>query len=330
VAEAWATKNTTTPTEITSIAFGSTCSGESVPDTITVRLERPQTTFFATVLGISSATVNVCATARTGMARGGPGLLPIGLLYENPSVPDDVCYYNGNSDFWYDPTDGLNRSYAVGGVDEECIIKIKRPNNDNTWAPGATGPIRLDDPSSSVDPDNYDADCEFEDGAGGSGYGENIEEGSECSYARNDWIRPLPGAQVGQTCSSFDTLLDDHLTSDAPHAGHNINDVFKDPVVVNGDYLYTVVDSTNPHFGVVPIVTTPAGGASEDVQIMRFVTVYVVGCTDGGTGNGVNESKLVTIIPVNSVYIAAGQEIVEPGDPDYLSDWPAYTIKLTN
>jgi hypothetical protein len=329
-AEAWATLNGVDNAEIASISYGTTCSGASKPDTITVRLQKTQSTYLASVIGIGSGTINVCATARTGMARGGPGLLPIGLLYTNPNVPGGVCYYNGgsgsaHSNFYYNPSDGSDLSYADGGADELCVIKIRNPSSGDTWASGNTGPLRLDD-SSNVDPDNYEPDCDPDgSNSGNNEYQEGIEEGSECAYAYGDNIQPLTGSAANPTCTSFGIRLTGH-TSDG-HAGHDITDVFMDPILDNsGNWLYRRVDESNPHFGIIPVITTPSGGSSGAVQIIRFVTVYVVGCVESGTGN--DKTWTVSIIPVNSQYFVEGQEIVDPGSSGYTSDWPAYTIKL--
>ena len=333
-AEAWAGLNDVELTEVVSITYDETCNGGSVADIITVRLQKTQTTFLAGVLGIGSGTIKACATARTGLARGGYGLLPIGILKEDPAIPgSDICFYQDGTgavddNFYYDPSDGADLTYAPAGEDERCVIKISNPNNDDTWAPGQTGPFRLDDPSASIDPDNYDADCDDEDTAGSDTYGENIIDGSECSYSVGDFLRPLPGAQIGKTCvGGFNTRLAGHGESDGAHTDHNLTDVFQDPIMVDGKPIYTTVDVTSPHFGLLPVVTPPSGGASVDSEIVTFVTVYVVGC-EKESGAGPNSKFVVTIIPVNSQFLSPGQEIVEPGDSDFSEDWPAYTIKL--
>ncbi len=323
-ADVWAVKNDVDSSEILSYTFGETCDGTAVADTISVRLQRTQTTFLAGVLGINSAELNVCATARTGMAKAGPGMLPIGLLNDDPGLPD-ICYFDdgtgsAHSNFYYNP-DGADLSYAPGGADELCVVKIPRPGAGDTWADGNTGPIRVDE-QSQVNPDNYLPDCDVPNAnSGANEYGANIVDGGEWPYAPQDLIRTLPGAQTSSTCSSFDTR-----EATYPHTGEDLTDVFMDPDYdATGTPVYTRVDETNPHFGIVP-VTTVSGSGSSWVEIIHFVTVYVVGCTETGDGN--NTLYTVSIIPVNSTYFAEGQEFVGPGDPGYNSDWPAYTIKL--
>ena len=323
-AETWAVKNNVDLSEVVSIVYDTTCSGATVPDTVTVRLQKTRTTFLAGVLGIESGTIKACASARTGMAHGGPSLLPIGLLYEDPAVGGGICYYgdgtgNAHSNFYYDPSDGGNETNAPGGADEKCVIKIPRPGAGETWADGNTGPVRLDE-ISQVDEDNYEPDCDPPTAnSGANEYGENIVGESDCPYAPGDLIRSLPGAQTGQTCSRFDER------EALPHASHVITDVFMDPIMVNGKPVYTTVDVTNPHFGVIPVITAQSSGTTW-VEIIKFVTVYIIGCDTTGGGN--NALYTVSIIPVDSQYFAAGQEIVEPGDPGYTSDWPAFTVKL--
>jgi len=65
--------------EVVSIGFGTTCSGANEPNTITVRLQRSQPTFLARVLGITSGTLNACATAGRFSLGGGSGAVPWAL-----------------------------------------------------------------------------------------------------------------------------------------------------------------------------------------------------------------------------------------------------------
>ena len=63
-AREWGTNNDVDLSgELVSIEFDTTCSGQSQPNTITVRLERSQPTYLARALGITSGTIRACATA---------------------------------------------------------------------------------------------------------------------------------------------------------------------------------------------------------------------------------------------------------------------------
>ena len=298
IAMEWALLNDVDPSEVQDVVFDETCSGESIPRTMTIRLKRTQKTFLATTFGIHSGDLNVCATARTGLAKGGPGLMPFGLLYDDPGIVANppVCYFDGNSNFW----------------DQECTIKIPKPNE--TWTPGNSGPLRLDDPS-GVDPNNWQPDCAPPNATSGADeYTQNIEDGSDCGYAPEDHVQTKTGSMNNITCNSINTRL----------GGNNdpIEDVFTDE---DGDGIYEVVDYTHPRYALVPVVIVPPGssGSSTNVQIERFVTAYLVGCQ-----NGANSTANITLIPVKSNVYVAGIDFADDGDPLYDDDWPLNTIKL--
>ena len=63
IARDWGTKNGVQSGEVDSIVFGTTCSGNSTPDTIAVQLTRRQPTFLAKIMGITEADIAACATA---------------------------------------------------------------------------------------------------------------------------------------------------------------------------------------------------------------------------------------------------------------------------
>jgi hypothetical protein len=298
IAMQWALLNDVDPAEVQSVVFDVSCSGEAIPRTVTVRLKRTQKTFLATTFGINSGELNVCATARTGLARGGPGLLPFGLLYDDPEIVANppICYFDANPDFW----------------DEECTIKIPKPNE--TWTPGNSGPLRLDDPS-GVDPDNWQSDCSPPGATSGADeYIQNIEDGSDCGYAPGDHVQTKTGSMNNITCNSIADRLGGNTDP--------IDDVFTD---TDGDGIYEVVDYTHPRYALIPVVIVPPGssGSSTDVEIDRFVTAYLVGCQ-----NGASNVANITVIPVKSNVYVAGIDFVDDGDPDYDENWPLNTIKL--
>ena len=300
IAMEWALLNDVDPSEVQDIAFDTTCAGEAIPETVTVRLKRTQKTFLAATFGITSGQLNVCATARTGMAQGGPGLMPFGLLYDDPQVVANppVCYFNNNPDFW----------------NQECTIKIPKPND--TWTPGNSGPLRLDDPS-GVDPNNWQPNCAPPGATSGADeYTQNIEDGSDCSYAPKDHVQTKTGSMNNITCNSIATRLNGNTDP--------IGDVFTD---ADGDGIYEVVDYTHPRYALIPVVKVPAGssGSSTDVQIDRFITAYLVGCQSGP-----NNTANITLIPVQSDVYVAGIDFVDQGDPNYDDSWPLHTIKLVN
>jgi hypothetical protein len=281
-ARAWGTNNGIATGEITSVTFGTTCSGTSVADTITVRVNRPQNSFLAGVLGINSATMRVCATARVGVANAGEELLPFGFHRIDPypgANPDDVCYFyetNGttiNPNLWND----------------QCIIKIASPSD--SWGSGNAGAVRLDEGGPLT---NYDGDCN-PGSSGASEYEENIEEGSECWYAVGDEITPKPGNMKGPTCDGFSTRLAGNTET--------LAQVFGTP---DANGVYGPVNRESPRFGLVPIVTVSGNGSSADITITGFITVYINGACSGAgcQGNG-NNPACVVMTPVKSnIYVA--------------------------
>ena len=309
IAREWAALNDVDNAEIVDIFFNTTCSGDSVPDTISVQLRRNQQTFFASIFGISSGNLNVCATARTGMAKGGPGLLPVGLLYDDPAIASDppLCFFNDpdndgepHPNFW----------------DEECTIKIPKPND--TWTPGNSGPLRLDD-NSGVDPDNEWPSCDPPGNNSGSDeYTENLDEGSECGYAPGDEVQTKTGSMNSISCDAIDDRLDGNTD--------DLDDVFTD---ADSDGIYDIVDESHPRYGLIPVVIVAPGssGSSTPVTIYTFVTVYIVGCVE--SGSGANTEARMTVIPVQSDIYVEGIDFVEPSDPGYdETSWPLFTIKL--
>ena len=298
IAMEWALLNDVDPSEVQDLVFDTTCSGDSVPNTVTVRLRRQQKTFLASLFGISDGQLNVCATARTGLAQGGLGLMPFGLLYDDPGVAANppLCYFNDNPNFW----------------NEECTIKIPKPND--TWTPGNSGPLRLDDPS-GIDPLNWQPDCVAPGASSGADeYTQNIQDGSDCGYAPGDKIQTKTGSMNNITCNTITSRLGGNTDP--------LEDVFTDQ---DGDGIYEVVDYTHPRYALIPVVIVPPGssGSSTKVQIERFVTAYLVGCQ-----NGPDNTANVTLIPVRSDVYVSGIDFVDNGDPNYDDDWPLHTIKL--
>jgi hypothetical protein len=301
-AEDWGYRNGVIPEEITDIEVGTTCSDVADADVITVRLKRNQKTFLASVLGIKDADLNVCATAKQGVAAAGNGMMPFGFHYEDPYPgpnPEDVCFFyaedgSENPDLW----------------NNSCLIKIPKVND--SWGSGNSGPVRLDE---GGEPGNYDPSCN-PGSSGASEYEENIEEGSECYYAKDDLIRPKTGNMRGPTCSAFDQKL----------AGNSdtLEDVFGTP---DENGVYGPVDTTSPRYGLVPIVTASGQGSSADVTIKGFITVYIEdACSSANCNGNGQDPACVVVTPVKSnVYISgvdfAGGDLLD-------SETPLRVIKL--
>jgi hypothetical protein len=305
VATQWAVKNDVATAEVVggSPEYGVTCSGESIDGTTTVRLKRNQGTFFASVLGLAEAQLNVCATARTGQAMAGYGLMPLGFLDENPNLAG-VCYMR--------ETDGTERADLWG---TECDVKIENPSG--SWAPGNTGGLALD--TNQIVEGSYNEtsgyDCTGSNN-GGDEYRENLINGTACPYAIGDQVTPKTGAVTGPTNQALTERLDGNTDT--------IEQVFGTP---NEDGIYTNVDTSSPRFGVIPVIYIPPGasGTSDEFTIVEFVTVYIVDSQVSGGGS--NALTTVTVIPMKSEIYVTGIEFAEGAYGETLSN-PFNTIKL--
>jgi hypothetical protein len=106
--------------ELVSIEFDTTCSGQSEPNTITVRLERTHPTYLARVLGITEGTMHACATAGRFSVGGGSGVVPWALedtCFVQPGLGDPYTlkYDSGATGGACDSHRG---NFAAVGVDE--------------------------------------------------------------------------------------------------------------------------------------------------------------------------------------------------------------------
>ena len=288
--------NAVSNSEVQQVVVGETCDSASLDGTVTARLQRNQKTFLAGLMGIGSVDLSVCATARIGVAAAGDGILPFGFLEKDPEVAD-VCYFE-DPDVW----------------NNSCLLKIPKPND--TWAPGNTGPIRLDE---GGEPGNFDPSCN-PGSSGSSEYKENIEDGGECWYAVNDEVRTKTGSMVGPTCTAFANLL-----------GGNSDTIEQVFGAANAQGFYTTIDRTSPRFGIVPIVNVPEGatGSSTNVTITGFMAVYIEDACDGGGCNGQgNNPACVVITPMKS-YIYLSGVAFGPGSIDDTKN-ALRTMKLVN
>jgi hypothetical protein len=302
-AEEWGLYNDVHVAEITEIEFGHTCSGSAISDTVTVSLKRNQETFFARILDMDALDLNVCATARKGVAAGGNGMMPFGFHHTDPypgSNPDDVCYFYEiggaeNANLWNDP----------------CVIKI--PKIDDSWGSGNSGPVRLDE---GGEVGNFDADCD-PGSSGAEEYAENIKDGSECYYAIGDTIRPKTGNMRGPTCDAFATKLAGNTDT--------VAEVFGSPT--NG--VWGPVDQSSPRFGLVPIVTASTTGSSADVEILGFITVYIESACGGPGCNGTGQNPSCVIVrPIRSEMYVTGVEFAGGAGLSGAGENPLRIIKL--
>ncbi len=96
LATSYADLNNVGNTEVKSVVVGTACDGtiSTNHDLITVRTERTVPTFLAKLVGIVSADIDTCATARKAAVAGGTGIVPFGI--------EDTCLGSGDFGTFYD------------------------------------------------------------------------------------------------------------------------------------------------------------------------------------------------------------------------------------
>lgn len=118
-AREWGIRNGVEPDQIVSIDFDTSCAGVEQANTVAVRLQREHPTFFARVLGITSGTLDACATAGRFSLGGGTGAVPWGL--EDDCFQDvgfgDTYILKYDSDATGGDCDSQGGNFGALGVD---------------------------------------------------------------------------------------------------------------------------------------------------------------------------------------------------------------------
>jgi hypothetical protein len=207
-AQEWGTNNDVDlGAELVSIHFGTTCSGASESNTITVRLERSQPTFLARALGITSGTIRACATASRFSVDRFTGAAPWGI--------EDNCIWGANGE--------------RGGADDIALGEIitLKYDADNSGAAcdahsGNFGALAIDltgasqcgdDPGSSTPRKYGDAIC------WGAITPLHIYEGptpatsASCALDPGGCVRTETGNIIGPTKQSVNYLFD-HVSAE--------------------------------------------------------------------------------------------------------------------
>ena len=273
IARTWATKNSVANSEIIGITFGTTCSGESVANTITVRLQREQPTFLFRILGVDEADVGACATAARYSAGGGIGMAPFGV--------EDDCVYG---------PDGLANTDDAGEMNSGSVITIKydSQNDDGVGCGSNTG--------------NFWTLAIDESGAG-ENCGSPIPGDEEtrklkeaiCFGAITPLCTPAVAA-LGEDCeTSVDTQTGNqvggvrssvvYLVDNVPDACDTLAEIVT-PVTIAGQTRYTLTNQCNPYLpgyvGVslvkmIPVLNGlyPDANGKSNVPIVDFLIVVI-------------------------------------------------------
>jgi hypothetical protein len=192
-AREWGTKNGVPSSEVLTIVVNNTSCRSTPPaqDYVTVRLERTQTTFLGSVLGITNATMRACATARAQSGEGGYA------IFANDSCPS---------------VDTLEMSGSVNVVDgmvhSNCHLKIPGStndfNDDTTYCAGSAcandGTLTVSGSGNTFDPPiaqsglepwpaPYDAYADFPCGANRAGVaGMDFTSDTDLSSVPGAWL----------------------------------------------------------------------------------------------------------------------------------------------
>jgi len=187
-AQEWGTNNDVhLDGELVSIDFGTTCSGLSEPNTITVRLQRSQPTFLARVLGITSSTLHACATAGRFSVQGFIGVAPWGM--------EDNCIWGPDGQRGGDDDIQLGQiitlKYDADNSGGECDAHT-----------GNFGALAIDDTGAG-------SPCGSEPGQSAlRKYGEAICWGSITPLEVGDTVKTETGNIISRTRDSINYLFD--------------------------------------------------------------------------------------------------------------------------
>jgi hypothetical protein len=193
----WGTNNgVDLNSEVLSIEFGTTCSGATEPNTITVRLQRSQPTFLARAVGITSGTLHACATAARFSVDRFTGAAPWGI--------EDNCLWGadgqrgGGDDITLGRT--ITLKYDADNSGGECDANT---GNFGALAIDLTGATACGDEPGESTPRKYgDAIC------WGAITPLHVHTQGTCDSDPGGCVRTEPGNVIGPTKKSVDYLFD--------------------------------------------------------------------------------------------------------------------------
>jgi hypothetical protein len=199
----WGTNNgVDLGSEVLSIEFGTTCSGSTEPNTITVRLERSQPTFLARALGITSGTLHACATAGRFSVDRFIGAAPWGI--------EDNCIWGadgqrgGEDDITLGET--ITLKYDADNSGGECDAHT---GNFGALAIDLTGATPCGDEPGDSTPRKYgDAICWGAITPLHTYEGSTPATSASCALDPGGCVRTETGNIIGPTKKSVDYLFD--------------------------------------------------------------------------------------------------------------------------
>jgi len=268
LARTWATKNNVNSSEIESITFNQTCSGDNAPNIITVRLERTKGTLLAGVMGIDSMETAVCATARRFSSSGSIGMAPFGVEDDCVFGPDATP---NTGDDLVDPGEMLTIKYDSQNDDGEPCGS----NTGNFWTlaidgSGAGENCGSPEPAATDERKLKEAIC----------FGAitplctpaGVAEGEDCETN----VDTQTGNQVGGISSSVQFLV-----NNVPDACDTMAEIVE---LVGTDY--TLTDECNPFLSgyegvslvkMIPVLNGlfPDANGHSNVPIVNFLIVVI-------------------------------------------------------
>ena len=228
---------------------------------VRIDIESDHNLTFLRILGVSSANINVSATAIKTSPAGGSGVSPL-------SVTEDAL-----------------EGATLG---EEVVLKYDANNIEL----GNTSPIRVDGPGSGNCSTNDNYCSALQNGSTSV----VCAEGSDTTYCDGPYLVDTePGNKVGGTREAINWRLEN--TADACSEFEGVNGVFEDDPTTNEQGVYRIVPECNPFVNseydshrvmIIPVLEElcSTGGGACEVTIVSFALFFLERIGDDGcTGN---------------------------------------------
>lgn len=255
-ANEWAMKNNI---DVNSMLVTVTQQGAGEPNPkVLIEIEVDHSLTFLRILGLSSAGIDVSATAIMTSPAGGSGVSPLSVSLD-----------------------------ALSGatLGQEVVLKY----DANDIFQGNTSPIRVDGPGSGNcgSTENYCSALQ-------SGSTSVIcAEGSDSTYCGGPYVvETEPGNKVGGTSTAINWRIDNTAPQCSEFEG--TNGVFEDDPTTNEQGVYRLVPECNPFVNslysshrvmIIPVIETLCNGAC-DVTVVTFALFFLERIGDDGcTGN---------------------------------------------
>ena len=256
-ANEWALKNEIDINSMNVIVTQQSLPSEPNPK-VRIELETDHNLTFLRILGVSSASIDVSATAIMTSPAGGTGVSPLSVSLD---------------------------ALAGATLGEEVVLKYDA--NDITL--GNTSPIRVDGPGSGNCGSNENYCSALQNGSTSI----VCAEGADTTYCDDSYVVDTePGNKVGGTRTALDWRIEN--TAGACSEFEGANGVFEDDPTTNEQGVYRIVPECNPFVNseyashrvmIIPVIEELCNGACE-VTVVTFALFFLerIG-NDGCTGN---------------------------------------------